>query len=274
MTRPEAARRDADGHLPEELLTAHALGEDLTPDDAAHLTGCPVCRAELDGWLRLVRAGRSRETVRPLTPPPGTWEAIARETGVSAVPADGRGLVAVPALGSGTLGSTALGAGAGDAARADRPRRRAPSRASRWLPVAAALLVGLVGGAVGARVLDGPDPSGAVVATAALTPLADGDAGDGTGEAEITTADGHRRLDLRVSGLGAPAGGVLEVWLLDPDGGLVSLGPLVGDAFDAPLPDDVDLDRFSVVDVSREPLDGDPAHSADSALRGTLRPSA
>jgi hypothetical protein len=36
------------------------------------------------------------------------------------------------------------------------------------------------------------------------------------------------------------------------------------------LPADLDLGRFDVVDVSREPLDGNPGHSSDSVLRGTL----
>ena len=34
--------------------------------------------------------------------------------------------------------------------------------------------------------------------------------------------------------------------------------------------DSVDLARFSVVDVSAEPLDGDPTHSGDSIVRGAL----
>jgi hypothetical protein len=36
------------------------------------------------------------------------------------------------------------------------------------------------------------------------------------------------------------------------------------------IPDGLDLAEFPVVDVSREPLDGDPAHSSDSISRGTL----
>ncbi len=36
------------------------------------------------------------------------------------------------------------------------------------------------------------------------------------------------------------------------------------------VPDDVDLDRFDVVDVSVEPDDGDPTHSGASILRGDL----
>jgi hypothetical protein len=38
------------------------------------------------------------------------------------------------------------------------------------------------------------------------------------------------------------------------------------------VPPAIDTERFSVVDISREPQDGDPAHSTDSVLRGPLRP--
>jgi hypothetical protein len=37
-----------------------------------------------------------------------------------------------------------------------------------------------------------------------------------------------------------------------------------------PLPSDVDLSRYSVVDVSAEQFDNNPAHSGDSLLRGEL----
>ena len=36
------------------------------------------------------------------------------------------------------------------------------------------------------------------------------------------------------------------------------------------LPAQVDVGEFPVVDVSIEPADGDPAHSGDSVVRGTL----
>jgi hypothetical protein len=50
----------------------------------------------------------------------------------------------------------------------------------------------------------------------------------------------------------------------------VSLGPLRPDgSYD--LPPGLDPEQFPIVDVSVEPLDGDPAHSGDSRLRGQLR---
>ena len=62
------------------------------------------------------------------------------------------------------------------------------------------------------------------------------------------------------------------MWLLGADGKrLVSLGLLDGTTARFPLPPEVDLSQFPVVDVSLEPADGNPAHSGDSIVRGTLQ---
>jgi anti-sigma-K factor RskA len=61
------------------------------------------------------------------------------------------------------------------------------------------------------------------------------------------------------------------VWLLDSEAQrLVSLGLLEGDEGRFPLPEQVDVGEYPVVDVSIEPTDGDPAHSGNSVVRGTL----
>lgn len=64
--------------------------------------------------------------------------------------------------------------------------------------------------------------------------------------------------------------GYYEVWLVNPDTmRMFSVGTL-GDSSGAllPLPPKVDLQAYSVVDVSAEQFDN--AHSGDSLLRGTL----
>jgi hypothetical protein len=68
--------------------------------------------------------------------------------------------------------------------------------------------------------------------------------------------------------------GSYEVWLLDPDTGrMVSISDL-GPGADAlpPLPANVELWRYRVVDVSVSAgdYDGNPGHSGCSMLRGTL----
>ena len=67
-----------------------------------------------------------------------------------------------------------------------------------------------------------------------------------------------------------PADGYLELWLLDSSATrLVSLGPLRDDGL-YDVPTGVDPGEFPVVDVSVEPVDGDPTHSGQSVLRGQL----
>jgi hypothetical protein len=62
-----------------------------------------------------------------------------------------------------------------------------------------------------------------------------------------------------------------EVWLLTENvDGVISLGFLSGSEGQFVVPASVDLTKFSIVDISAEILDGDPAHSGDSIVRGAL----
>ncbi|MFG3705212.1 anti-sigma factor [Micromonospora sp. NPDC047670] len=66
--------------------------------------------------------------------------------------------------------------------------------------------------------------------------------------------------------------GYYEVWLINPRNlEMFSVGVL-GDEQDEllPLPPNVDLQAYSVVDVSAEAYDNDTAHSGTSLLRGAL----
>ena len=133
-----------------------------------------------------------------------------------------------------------------------------------WLLSAAAvvLVVALIAAGILARTAD-PPPD--VIARATLEPIGS----TGSGSAELVDADGALQLQLATSDVDA-ADGFLEVWLIDPSvERLVSLGPLRPDGrYD--LPAGLDAEAFPIVDVSAEPIDGDPTHSGDSRLRGTL----
>ena len=138
---------------------------------------------------------------------------------------------------------------------------------ARWRLAAAAAVV-LVVAAVGAVAVAGRDSGPDVLASAVLDPLVDA---SGPGQAELVDADGTTRLDVSLAEAGLPApDGYYEVWLIDRDvQGMVSLGPVRDDGtYDVPA--DVDVTRFPIVDVSREPADGNPTHSGTSVLRGTL----
>ncbi|WP_369055594.1 anti-sigma factor domain-containing protein [Kineococcus terrestris] len=260
MDRPEDGGAASGGeHLSDEEAVLTALGEPAPARVADHLAACAACRDEVDRYARTATAARSTERVAPVPVPAGTWEAVARETGVRSHP------------------QRPVPAPVPDAVLPPQPRPLPAARPARWLALAAALLVGAGAGALGVRAWDrgavdpvAVPPPAPLVASAVLDPLDS----DGTGIADVHEVDGHHQLVVRVSGVAPAADGVLEAWLLDADGGLIALGPLVGEEFTAVLPADVDLERFSTVDVSREPLDGDPGHSSDSVLRGQLSPRA
>jgi Anti-sigma-K factor rskA len=229
-------------HVDTELLALHALGETLPTDAADHLSGCATCAAEVASLSQVVGLGRSLGQDDVLVPPPDSaWHRIAAETGV-----DPAGLKSIASP------ETTIPAPA--------PRR------SRWVLAAAVagILVG-AGAVVGWQAIE--DDSSAPIASAVLDPLTDPDV---TGTAAVRETDGVRELTVA---LDAESGedSYLEVWLLSPDASrLVSLGVLHEESGTFPVPDGLDLVAFPVVDVSVEPIDGNPAHSGDSVVRGTL----
>jgi hypothetical protein len=201
--------------------------------------------------LAALRALARQVEMEPTTweqPPAGLWESIAGEAGVpvGAPPEPPAREEPPPAPAVVDLG-------------ARRAARRGPLL---WMAGAAAAAVVLVVGLV--AVVDEPSERN-VLASAALDRLGPA----GTGDAELVDDDGDLVLQVTTDGLDA-GDGFLEVWVIDPDvTKLVSLGPVRPDGtYD--LPPGLDPQEFPVVDVSVEPLDGDPTHSGDSVLRGVL----
>jgi hypothetical protein len=118
-----------------------------------------------------------------------------------------------------------------------------------------------------------------VVLAASLAPEPEVPSGSGTAEivgVDASGADPTGGPALRLTLAELPeVPGYHGVWLIDPDTGqMISLGTLPGDSGDVsgtfPVPPGLDLSAYRLVDVSDEPLDGDPAHSGVSLLRGTL----
>ncbi|GAA4193553.1 hypothetical protein GCM10022252_36670 [Streptosporangium oxazolinicum] len=273
-------------HLNDDTLALIALGEESDP---AHLATCPDCRERLDGLVQVVLAVRQG----PLEHPgPGVWEGVRAELGLSpgllpgpaVPPAPAAPLVQAESAPPGPA-STGPGAQAAPAAPAAPTRPRpfrsfreaggggASSRAGRRVrllaAVAAGLAVGLVAGIGGTLLFQRPAPDRDTVVAQTVLGALPGKRGDGV--AELRTGAGGDRLQVRLSGLPAPDG-FYEVWLLDRAAQrMISLGPL-GPSGQASysLPADIRTSDYPVVDVSREPLDGNPGHSSDSFLRGTL----
>jgi hypothetical protein len=233
-------------HCPPEQLALAALGEALPEDDAAHLADCVPCRSEVDSLRRAVDVLAVPALATPgpaVSPPPRVWDAIAASTGVTVAPR----------------------APAADRPVPGDPSRRRPGR--RWLAVAGLLLVGLGVGAGTVALTRSPDVGGTVVAHTALHPMfRAGASGSATVREDGTTR--VLEVDLRAPVLEE---GYYEVWLMETGAQLmVPVGVLHPGDTDLPLPDGLDLAAYPLVDVSIEPLDGDPAHSGRSVVRGRL----
>jgi anti-sigma-K factor RskA len=137
--------------------------------------------------------------------------------------------------------------------------RRWWSAALAGVAAAAAVAIAVV------VVVDDDEPDVEVLSAVDLQPVV----GSGSGHAELVSVGDSLQLRVETEGLDTPDG-YFEVWLIDPSvTQLVSLGPLRADG-EYDVPTGVDAAAFPVVDVSVEPVDGDPAHSGESVLRGQL----
>lgn len=282
---------------PEELslLALYQDWEDRNTRD--HLQVCPECAADFAALRRTVEAVKTPPgTGRLEVPGPQVWEGIHRELGLSESvhgdPLDGvREHYAASrpgwapeeaAAGKDTDDASASGHGVRQAQPAAERERlaepvslqdRAASRPAKrrsaawwqrpgpWMAAAAAAVL-VTAGAVWS-LNQAPRP----LAEADLAPLAQFSA---AGSARVVeSADGSRALEVRLSK--DEAQGYQEVWLIAPDlSRLVSLGVMNSESGTFQLPAGLEISEYPIVDVSDEPVDGNPAHSSVSIARGTL----
>lgn len=218
---------------------------------------------ELEGLLRRTRP----EEIEWMPPPEGLWDRIAAELeaepGAPAVTQPGvRADVGADATSDPDVPAEPVEAnepvpGANVVSLAGRRR-------SWWPALAAAAAVVALAVSAAVVVSRGGDDS-RVVSAVELERLGT----SGSGRAELVDENGRLQLRLETAELD-PGDGFLELWLIDPSvTRLVSLGPLRPDGrYD--VPPGVDPTEFPIVDVSVEPVDGDPTHSGASVLRGQL----
>lgn len=265
-------------HCTPEQLALAALREPLPEADAAHLAGCERCRAEVASLQRSVDALAVPQLAAPrasVAPPPAVWAAIAAATGVTATPrpevvaASAR--IPAPVAPAPTPSSSVI-------EQRDEPDGGTvlPFRSRRrpLLLAVAATAAGAVIGAGAVAVLRDGDGGGSAapqfvpVAAVDLDPLADNDA---SGRASvIERTDGSRALEVQLRA-GDLDDRYYEVWLIDEAvQDMVPVGVARSGTVTFELPDDIDLGRFPIVDVSVEPLDGNPTHSGVSVVRGVL----
>ena len=199
-------------------------------------------------------AGRHDPSLTWEEPPPDLFGRIAAEAGVDH--GDAPTVATSPEEDAPAPPSVAPSSGA-EVRELRRPRRSG----TPWLLAAAAALVVVVAGGVWFSRSEEPT----VLASAELELLGD----SGSGQAELIDDDGSLQLRVDTADLADPDGFV-EVWVIDEEvTKLVSLGPQRPDGL-YDLPEGLDPEAFPIVDLSFEPLDGDPQHSGDSVLRGQL----
>nr|WP_201470725.1 anti-sigma factor [Microbacterium hydrocarbonoxydans] len=273
-------------HLDDEKIALIAMGEPAGSEaDMEHLVECENCAAEVADMSRVALVARSSVVEGDLeSPPADVWSRIHGELGLTAaVVADpasaalSRDSESEPAPESdatpeATTGpdasSTAVPAAPPHPQHRARVRSRRRSSATVWILAASMALVVAIGAGVWiARTLT---PSSAVIASAELAAFPDHP--DAAGEARIDDdGDGRRTLTVTLDGDQLADGEYREVWLIREDGqALISLGVLEDSSGTFRVPEGVDLDEYRLVDISFEPVDGDPAHSGDSIVRGKL----
>ena len=231
-------------HCDQDALALMACGELVDSRAVLHAQECPMCRARLQEYHDVVLLGRAvtPEDV-PASPPAQVWTAIATHVANERRPVD-----SVPSL---------------EAARSRR-------RQGRFVWAAAAAAVGLIAGSLATvAVISHPQPAH-VVASATLAPMG-GAAVSGT--AVVHKVGSTAQLTVTIPGLSSPARGYYEVWMATADTkNMVAIGNLnPGSTAIYTLPSSMNLSAFPVVDVSLEAYDGNPAHSATSLVRGTLK---
>ena len=265
-------------HIEPDDLAVLAI-EGRLPDgvERAHLDECVECLAEYESLARTVALGRSNPGAELEAPPSSVWAAIHGELGLA--PELAADLLAAVATREPEATVTSLaGASSQRDERVEREqrddRRGGGSVDRRWWPIAVAagvvgVLAGVaIGAATGGFGLFGGAASQTVLATARLDAFPGWSA---TGEALLEQDDDGVRSIVVDLDAPVPSGDVREVWLIRSDAsGLVSLGLLDGSSGRFAVPEGIDLDEFTLVDVSAEPVDGDPAHSGDSIVRGEL----
>lgn len=257
-------------HLDDEKIALIAMGEPAGSDaDMQHLVECEACAAEVADMSRVALVARSSVVEGDLEAPPAdVWSRIHGELRLTdAVAADPASMEPESEPEPEPV-SEPDAVGAEPLRHRTRTRSRRRSSASVWILAASMALVVAIG--AGVWIARSLTPSSAVIASAELAAFPDHP--DAVGQAEIDDdGDGRRTLTVTLEGDELADGDYREVWLIREDGqALISLGVLDDASGTFRVPDGVDLDEYRLVDISFEPVDGDPAHSGDSIVRGEL----
>jgi hypothetical protein len=253
-------------HIDPERLALFAMGEPVaTSRESEHLADCAACVDDLAALRHVAIAGRASIDVGDLeAPPDAVWSRIAEELSLGSKTLQpeiaGQTLVEPEPEPEPQPAPEPAAAVVDDAA----PRRRVMSRI--WALAASLVLVAGVGLGVWAV---SQRAALTEIAEATLAPFPDHPSAEGTAVVE-ERPDGTKEVRVQLNADAAPDT-FREVWLITADASaLVSLGVLDSTEKTFAIPADVDLRDYVLVDVSQEPVDGDPTHSGDSIVRGEL----
>jgi anti-sigma-K factor RskA len=258
-------------HTDPEVLALVALGERdaATAEDLDHIAHCASCGREVDELGHLTSVGRTISDHFTLeTPSPEVWDRIRAQLGFS--DEFSSELFPPPAgAASQQTGPTPPVVGTADEAPVVDQRGRSTKHRRRIVSLALAAVLVLLAGVGGAVVWQRLRQSDTVVSAVPLNALPDWAGADGEATLEQDAA-GNRWLVISMA-TPRPVDGDTEVWLLKRDAtDMVSIGTMANSPDRLPVPASVDVHEFPVVDVSDEPTDGNPKHSGDSIVRGTL----
>ncbi len=90
-----------------------------------------------------------------------------------------------------------------------------------------------------------------------------------TADARFVCEDDECFVELDMTALPDTGPDELELWVINGDvTDMYSLGTITQPIDRFPIPHGVTADEFPIIDISVEPLDGDPTHSGQSMLRG------
>ena len=208
-----------------------------------------------------------------IAPPAGLWPAIEAAAGLGGAHHSKPSMLV--GLEPGPASEHGVPADPGPAVVDLSIARQARRVRSGWATgIAAAVLVFVAGAATLGR-LPGQTDGGRLLADAEVANAGLPVAFDGAGTASLRSNGDDLYLELGLPSL-PPVGendAYYEVWMIDSNTeGMVSLGGVSTgqETVRIDLPDNIDHHRFPVVDISIEPLDGDPTHSGQSVLRGVL----
>ncbi|GAA2188388.1 anti-sigma factor [Micromonospora lupini] len=255
------------------------------PDPPEHIwqgIAAEIRAAEAVPSLTEARRQQAAEdaTTEPATTEPATTEPATTGPATTGPATTGPATTGPATIGKATIGQRPGGSAgglsgpgvAGGPGAGGRSRARRRAGWSRWAASAVTAVAAAAIGVVGTVSVLRPDepaptPTPAVLASAPLAAFGSTPK-SAQGDARVLQSG---QLHLHVANL-PRVPGYYEVWLINPTNmEMFSIGTLGGDS-DAllPLPPNVDLKSYSVVDVSAEQYDNNTRHSGDSLLRGTL----